>query len=396
MAFKTLDNQLADIPEDIIFCKNCVLSNQRPRTIINEQGICKACEWAYEKDHTVDWDSRRKELEELCDRHRSKDGSFDVVVPGSGGKDSGFVAHQLKYRYGMHPLCCTWAPFEWTDIGWRNLKAFIDAGYNNLIGQPDGILHRKLTRCAFECVGDAWQPFTYGQSSWAYHIAAQYNIKLTFMGENGELEYNGYDKYKNVPSQGIDALEDEHFKGAGVDKIVNYGIEKGIIKEEEVLPQTTQWYKPPPLDVVKKKNIEKHWFSYYEKWTPQENYYYAVKHTGFCPNDAGRTECTYTKYASLDDKADGFHYYLGYMKFGLGRATRDAMQDIRRNHITREEGVALVHRYDHEFPKKHFHWFLDYLNISEEFFWEVMDFYRSKSKVWQKKYGKWELKKTVS
>jgi len=58
-----------------------------------------------------------------------------------------------------------------------------------------------------------------------------------------------------------------------------------------------------------------HWFSYYEKWTPQENFYYCVKHLEFETNDEGRTKSTYTKYASLDDKQDGFHFYLGYMKF---------------------------------------------------------------------------------
>ena len=94
----TLDKQLDLLPKQIVFCKNCVVSNQRPRTRFNELGICSACQWAYEKDHVVNWEERGRELELLCNIHRSKDGSYDVVVPGSGGKDSGFVAHQLKQR----------------------------------------------------------------------------------------------------------------------------------------------------------------------------------------------------------------------------------------------------------------------------------------------------------
>lgn len=54
-----------------------------------------------EKDYVVDWDARKRELEELCDPVRSPDGCYDVVVPGSGGKDSAFVAHQLRERFGM-------------------------------------------------------------------------------------------------------------------------------------------------------------------------------------------------------------------------------------------------------------------------------------------------------
>jgi len=145
-----------------------------------------------------------------------------------------------------------------------------------------------------------------------------------------------------------------------------------------------------------KADTEMHWYSYYHKWTPQENYYYAVQHCGLQTNPEGRSEGTYTKYVSLDDKADGFHWYLSYMKFGMCRASREAQTDVRRNHITREEAVALVRRYDGEFPKRHFEWFLNYMGITTEFFWEVMDGYRNKSNVWDKKNGEWKLNHVVS
>ncbi len=392
---KSLDRQFDELPREVVFCHNCVVSNQRPRTLFNEQGICSACQWAYEKDHVVDWDSRERELEELCDRYRSKDGSYDVVVPGSGGKDSGFVAHQLRERFGMHPLCCTWAPFEWTDIGWANLKAFIGAGFNNLLAMPDGKIHRQLARAAFEAKGDAWEPFAYGQKAWAFHVAQRFGIKLLMYGENGELEYGGSAKYKNKPMETPDEWTYEYYKGASLDELVDYGRSRGLLGKEVASPQALQWYKPPPAEVIADLGLQMHWYSYYQKWTPQENFYYTVVHTGLQLNDEGRTESTYTKYASLDDKADGFHFYLAYMKFGLGRCSRDAQQDIRRNHITRDEGVALVRRYDHEFPRRHFRWFLDYLGITEAFFWEVMDFYRDKSNVWKQVDGEWKLMHVV-
>ena len=170
----TLDKQFDELPKEVYFCKNCVVSNQRPRTHFNEHGVCSACVWAYEKDHVIDWKERGRELQDLCDRYRSKDGQFDVVVPGSGGKDSIFVAHHLKHRYGMHPLTTTWAPFEWIDIGWENLRSWVLSGFTNLTGQPDGIFHSKLSKLAFELVGDAWQPFTFGQKAWAWNIADKF------------------------------------------------------------------------------------------------------------------------------------------------------------------------------------------------------------------------------
>jgi N-acetyl sugar amidotransferase len=391
----SLDKQLDELPKQVVFCKNCVVSNQRPRISFNEQGICSACQWAYEKDHQVDWGAREAELRELCDKHRKGDGSFDCVVPGSGGKDSAFTAHQLKYRFGMNPLCVTWAPFAWTDIGWRNLQNFILSGFTNITGQPNGKIHRKLARLAFEIKGDAWEPFAYGQKAWAFHMADKFDISLIFYGENGELEYGGSSRLKNCPREDPSAWERDHFKGAGVDELLRIGHERGILSKDEIADETVNWYKTPHPDVLIQKKIELHWLSYYLRWTPQENFYYAAKHTGFETNPEGRSEGTYTKHPSLDDKSDGFHFYLQWIKFGMGRASRDAQTDIRRNHITRDEAIALVRRFDGEFPARHYKWFLDYLGISDEMFWQVMDYYRSRSNVWSQEYGKWVMKYPV-
>jgi N-acetyl sugar amidotransferase len=396
MTATVLDRQLNQLPKDIVFCRNCVVSNQRPRTEFNAQGICSACQWSYEKDFVVNWAAREQELVELLDKFRSRDGSPDVVVPSSGGKDSAFVAHQLKARYGMHPICATWAPFEWTDIGWHNLREFVNSGFFTVLAMQDGAIHRKLARLAFRLKGDAWEPFTFGQKSWAFHIAQKFGVKLIMYGENGELEYGGSTKYKNQPKEGAEEWEASYYKGVGVRELVRIGEEEGLVRKGEISPSSLAMYEPPHPDIITNLGLEMHWYSYYQKWTPQENFYYAAKHTGFRTSPSGRTECTYTKHASIDDKADGFHFYLGYMKFGLGRASRDAQTDIRRHHITREEGVRLVHEYDHEFPALHFNWFLEYLGINEEYFWEVMDLYRSKSNAWVKEYGNWKLKVRVS
>ena len=81
----------------------------------DEEGVCDACRYTEQKKTGIDWVEREKELEELCDRHRRSDGSYDCLVPGSGGKDSFYAAHILKYKYGMHPLTVTWAPHIYTN-----------------------------------------------------------------------------------------------------------------------------------------------------------------------------------------------------------------------------------------------------------------------------------------
>ena len=161
--------------------------------------MCSACRYAERKHNLFDWEQRDRELRELLDKHRSKDGSFDVVVPSSGGKDSSCVAHKLKYEYGMHPITVTWAPHLYTDIGWKNLQNFINSGLHNVLGTPNGPVHRQLTRLAFEHLGDPFQPFIYGQKAFPMQITTSYKIPLIMYGENGEVEYGGDSRTRIAP-----------------------------------------------------------------------------------------------------------------------------------------------------------------------------------------------------
>ena len=140
--------------------------------------------------------------------------------------------------------------------------------------------------------------------------------------------------------------------------------------------------------------INRQFFSYYHKWEPQEHFYYASENTGFKANPDGRSEGTYSKYASLDDKIDGFHFYLMYMKFGIARTTSDAAHEIREGYLTREEAVKLVQRFDGEFPKKYFNEFLEYCNITKDEFYKVCEKWRAEH-LWEQKDEIWKLKTQI-
>ncbi len=390
-----LEGQIPLLPKEVKFCKKCVVSNQRPRIVFDEEGVCSACRFAYEKQHLIDWKARAKQLEQLLDKYRSRDARWDVVVPGSGGKDSAYVAHQLKYRYGMHPLTVTCAPNKYTDIGWQNYQNFVQSGFNNLLWHPNGSLQRKLVRLGFEEIGDPFIPFVYGQFSWPFHIALKFGIRLVFYGENGEVEYGGDPKYNFRPYIPLEDFARVYWKGSGVDALIKKALQdKDYLTEDDFDESDLIFYRSPSIEEIKKADVQMHWYSYYHKWVPRENYHYSARHTGFHENPE-RSEGTYSKYASLDDKTDGFHYYMSFIKFGIGRATSDAAHEIRDGHITREEGVDLVRRYDGEFPQKYFQEFLEYIDISAEDFWKVVDSFRQPH-LWEKINGAWKLKHQVS
>jgi N-acetyl sugar amidotransferase len=393
-----LDGQIRNQVKEIRYCTKCVNSNQRPRLDFNSEGVCDACQYAYEKEHSIDWKSREDELIDLLNKYRSKDKSYDVIVPCSGGKDSGYVAHQLKHKYGMHPLTVTWTPHLYTDIGWKNLQSLIDSGFDNILFRPNGILHRKISRLALELLGDAFEGWSYGAKAFPLHMAMKFQIPLVFYGENQMAEYGGVVESKYKAYDTFRDWEKVAYKGQkGIETLVEKGLQYKRFDNKEIDENqaTLSLYKLPPLDAMKKLGLQSHWFSYYKKWDPHSNYYYAQKHCGFEPNPDGRSEGTFSKYASLDDKTDGFHFYLQFIKFGFGRCTSEASMEIRCGHITRDEAISLVKKYDGEFPSRYFKEYLEYLDLTEEEFWLIINKFRP-DHLWEKVDKEWRLKFQIS
>lgn len=373
------------LPAQVKFCKRCVISNQRPRISFDAEGVCSACRYAEVKQSTIDWKKRDDELAALCDKYRRNDGRFDVIVPSSGGKDSGYTAHVLKNRFGMHPLTVTWAPHWYTEIGRANFESLVHAGLDNICFTPNGEVHRVMTRLAFINLGDPFQPFIYGQKNFPLRMAVMHDVPLIMFGENGEVEYGG--DMKNAFSPTHDTSSDmikHYFSGISPEQWAEHGVSKHDLSV----------YQGPGDEAIKRVGVQCHFMGYYHKWVPQELYYYCSDNTGFIANPDGRSEGTYSKYASLDDRLDGFHYYLAYMKFGIGRCTSDAAHEIRDGHITREEGIALVRQFDGEFPAKHYREFLAYTGLTDDQFHAVIDNWRGLH-LWNREGSAWKLRHPV-
>ena len=392
------------LPEEVVFCKRCVMSNHRPSSYpefkhtrdrktptlhIDEEGVCDACRYA-DRKADIDWDVRERELVALLDRYRRDDGQHDCIVPGSGGKDSAYAAHVLKYKYGMHPLTVTWPPTLYTDYGYQNFRNWIEVGgFDNITFKPSGRVHRLLTWLAVENLLHPFQTFILGQKNLPPKIAIRYGIPLVFYGEP-EAEYGNpiaetSTSLRQASYYATRDLSEMHLGGVALPELQErYGLSLN-----DVSP-----YLPADYKELETAQIEVHYLGYYLKWTPQEAYYYAVENTGFQARPY-RTEGTYSKYSSIDDKIDDLHYYTTYLKFGLGRASYDASQEVRNRHLTREEAVALVRRFDGEFPQRYFAEVMEYLDMDSEHFLALCDQARSPH-LWEMEHGAWRLRNPVS
>lgn len=419
---KELENPevLYGLPNEVKFCRKCVISNQRPNSAVeykhtketkkatihfDDRGVCDACNFAERKKQGIDWNLRDKQLRDLCDQHRKQDGSYDCILPGSGGKDSFYASHILKNKYGMHPLTVTWAPHVYTDWGWNNFQSWIHAGLDNYLMTPNGRVHRLLTRLSTELLFHPFQAFMFGQKALAPKMALLFNIPLVFYGEN-EAEYGN-------PGADADSAQRDwaYFSAEDKSQIFLGGVSVNELKGQFGVDQNDlQPYLPADPNRLAEKKVEVHYLGYYLKWHPQSCYYYAVEHGGFQASPE-RTPGTYSKYNSIDDRIDDFHYYTTGIKFGIGRASYDAAQEIRSGDINRDEGLALVNRFDHEFPERFADEIFRYLSLpakefpaasnmfeqptmDREYFRLLTDGFRSPH-LWTHEHGEWKLRHAV-
>jgi N-acetyl sugar amidotransferase len=408
------------LPAEVKFCSRCVISNQRPNSAVefehtskskkttirfDEEEVCDACRSTERKMRETDWDAREKELWALCDKYRKNNGEYDCLVPGSGGKDSFYQSHILKYKFGMKPLTVTWAPHLYTDWGWKNHHAWINSGFDNYLCTPNGRIHRLLTRLAVDNLFHPFQAFMFGQKFLGPKMAAMFNIPLVFYGEN-EAEYG------NPIADNSTAKRDfAYFSTSDKSKVFLGGTSVAELTEKYGCSlNDLEPYFPANPEALEKANVEVHYLGYYLKWHPQGCYYYAVENGGFQASPE-RTPGTYSKYNSIDDKIDDLHYWTTFVKFGIGRATYDASQEIRSGEINREEAVALVKRFDGEWPARFENELMEYLSMNpKEFpvankafdepiltkdkFIAMADRFRSPH-LWSKESGEWKLRHTV-
>ena len=232
-------------------------------------------------------------------------------------------------------------------------------------------------------------------------MAYRFDIPLIFYGEvpaeYGENMSVDTKKYTNVGEEvknegySLDPVDgmDERDIFLGGKKVGDY-LEEGIplVELKNYLPIDSQH--------LKDKEIDFYYLGYFLRWVPQEAYYYAVDNTGFKANPV-RTEGTYSKYNSLDDKIDGMFYYTRYIKFGVGRTMMDSAQEIRNKHLTKDEGIALMKRFEGEYPARYEKDFLEYVSMSKQEFSDLCDEFRSphlwkkdSSGVWKLRFNPWD------
>ena len=349
------------------FCKKCLYPDTKPQLRLDENGICDACNWAVEKEK-IDWDSRKKDLAQILDKYKSKDGSrYDCIIPVSGGKDSHFQAHIIKNEFGLNPLLVNFVPIDLIPLGRKNIENLKRLGVDYIEFTPNPTVYRKMEKYGLVELGDANWPEHIGIFTVPVQVAVAYKIPLIIWGENPQMEYGGPGKSTVLDKEWL-----EKYGGFWLDKVkpqvmTKYGIDTKYLKP----------YIYPTAEELKQVGVTGIFLGQYIKYDIYKQLE-IVEKLGFSRNPEPK-EGTYTDWENLDTMYTGMHDYFKWIKYGFGRATDHASIDIRAGKITRQEGLKLVKEYEGKTPMKYFDNFLKDLEITREEFYRIVDKFANKS-----------------
>ena len=324
---------------DLRWCAHCWIPSTRPRITFSERGWCNSCEWNEEKK-TLNWQERWSKLEEICDRYRHKDGSPDVIVGFSGGKDSIYVSYALKERLGMHPLLVTVLPHLETDIGkWNRFNMCPDFERMNIELKEEK--YRDLAKFHFEDTGRPKHPWETAISAVIINQAVKLGIPFIMYGEEGEMEYGGSSREKD----------------------------RWMLPCDKEYLMYFYWQEKLDWDIPSDEEFSKIFFtqlSRFENWMPFKHAEFA-KVKGMKALET-RSIGTFTSDSQLSDKLQDLHTFLMWLKFSFGRCTSDVCIAIRDGRLERDEGLELIENFDGEFANIYLADYLDYFRMDKNQF----------------------------
>jgi N-acetyl sugar amidotransferase len=323
----------------VTYCRHCLLPDTKPYIEFDADGVCNACRASERKREAlggIDWTARAAEFEALIADVRSRRAPhFDVVVPVSGGKDSisqvaAVLGRDLRILavnvdYGIK-----------TAIGHHNLSLIPAMGATLITFRPQDPLHKRLIRLGLEDFGDPDLLSHTLLHALPLHVAAQFDVPLAVLGENSAFEYGG--DADIAASNGMTRAWFEKFAA-------NAGQGAAFVSTQYDIPmeELRLYDLPPGIEDGRPDTV---FLSHYFSWD-SENHLETALAYGFKTLDRP-AEGTYRNYVGIDEKINRLHQYLKVLKFGYGRATDHACEDIRSGRITREAGKDLVRKHDLE------------------------------------------------
>ena len=286
----------------------------------------------------------------------------DCILGVSGGKDSTRLALFARDALGMNPLLVTvsYPPEQFTRVGAKNLDNLCNLGFNIYQTAPSPLTWKKLMRATFLESGNWAKSTELALFAGVPQIAIETGISLILWGENPGLQLGA-----------LETLSDEGWNG---NALRNMNTLKGMdfewLRKQEVSKELISPYLYPDFTDFQNNNIQIVFLGWaMRNWGLLENGLVAglAGLQGRLDNASNTSDLM--NISSLDEDWVILNQMIKYYKYGFGRATDYVNEWIRSGRVSREEGIAIVQKYDGACDDVYIQSFINFIGISLEEFW---------------------------
>jgi N-acetyl sugar amidotransferase len=368
------------------YCARCLYPENHPLGItFDAEGVCSGCR-VHEEKYTLEWRARRKKLGKIFEQYRSTTSkTYDCIVPVSGARDSYFIVHTVKREFGMNPLLVSYNRQYNTERGIRNLaylRTVFDCDYMQQVISPERVQH--ISRETIRRLGSIHWHVLAGQTVWPVQVAVRLKIPLIVWGAHQGLDQVGMFSHTDEVEMTRRYRVEHDLMSLEAEDLI--GGEEGL-KEHDVRP----FAYPHDLE-LSKVGVRGIYLGNFIPWDSKRQH--EDMHSLY-DQEWARQQRTFDTYNDVDcQHYSGLHDWIKFLKYGYGRATDHACREIRLKRMSREEGIAMVRRYQDVVPhdKKRY---LDWVGMDETEFDTCIDARRD-PRIWEQMDGGWRLRDGVA
>lgn len=347
------------------YCKRCLQPDTRPNSKFSEGGVCPACDY-FERLKSVDWQERYEILEDVLQQYkqgRKRQSRFDCIIGVSGGKDSTRQALWVRDKLGLNPLlaCLSYPPEQVTERGVNNISNLIELGFDVVISAPAPGTWKRLMRASFDRFTNWARSTELALFSSVPQLAIHYEIPLILWGENPGLQLGDLKTLGRTGYDGNNLRYMNTLSGGALDWIREAGFEL-----KDLIPY--QYPTPDEFDRHQLQIVYLGWFL--GDWSLVNNGMYSAAAGLEVREDTVANTGDLHGVTSLDEDWVTLNQMIKYYKFGFGRVTDYANEEIRLGRMSREQGIRLVEQYDDACAPGYIEAFSDYIGIGVDDFWK--------------------------
>ncbi len=341
-------------------CAHCLSTETADTLTFDAEGVCSVCRQHEVKHNNIDWKQRGDDLRVIADKVRGN-GTYDVILPFSGAKDSTFQLWYVITQLNLKPLVCRVNHHMYRPQIARNIQRCQEKlGFDMVEFTPNWRVWRELMVESLRRRGDNCWPCHTSIYSYPMRVALEHRVRLICWGE----ALNEYQSWGTGWDEDVGEIRFNRAMNMGITAADMYMFLEGRVALRDLEP-----FAYPDAQALRDLGVRSLCLGSFIKWDTRANTEIIQRELGWEGAVVEGTAPGYT-WDKTECKNQGTRDWLRFIKRGQGRTAHHMNIDIRDGRMERAVGAAMAAATDGKEPAS-LEYMLGKMGITRAEFYEM-------------------------